>query len=70
METIEGLKEKIKERQARLEELKLQDETGWSEFDKSIKGKEINMYLVRNHIKYYAKQLKELERNSLTSFFK
>lgn len=44
----------------RLEELSKQDETGWSDFDISIKGKAVNMPLVQNHIKYYSKQLAEM----------
>lgn len=44
----------------RLAELEAQDETGWSESDIWYKGKDNNMPLVKNHIIFYTKQLKEM----------
>lgn len=48
-----------KKSRERLEELEKQDETGWSDIDINLKGKEVNMPLVKNHIKYYTEKLNE-----------
>ena len=58
--TRTDLRFEISQSRKRLEELEAQDETGWSEFDISVKGKKVNSMLVRNHITYYQKQLAEL----------
>jgi hypothetical protein len=47
------LKWKITEEKDELLRLEAQDETNFSDFDKSVKGKEVNMKLVNNHISYY-----------------
>lgn len=57
--SINDLKWDRRKSQERLKELEAQDETGWSDLDKSIKGKETNMRLVNNHIAYYTKQIQE-----------
>jgi hypothetical protein len=49
----------IKKEQDRLAELEKQDETGWDDFELSIKGKKINMGLVKNHIIYYQRKIAE-----------
>ena len=69
-EKISDIEKALAESKERLIELEKQDETGWSEFDKSIKGKEINMMLVKNHIKYYEDKLKKMKANSLSAFLK
>lgn len=55
--SIMNLKFEQSQSRKRLKELESQDETGWSEFDLSIKGKEVNMRLVNNHISYYQGQI-------------
>lgn len=60
--TIDSLKWEIESSYARLKELEAQDETGWNQFDKDIKGKEVNMKLVRNHISYYRGQMLPLRK--------
>jgi len=63
--TIEELEQNIKDSKESLKRLEAQDETGWSDFDISVKGKKINMWLVKNHIHNYEKALKILNANSL-----
>jgi len=58
----------IADEQERLKELENQDETGWDEFKKDIQGREVNMPLVRCHIKCYTDELNKLNKNSLLQF--
>jgi len=51
--SVSELKWKIKEEKDKLKEYEAQDETNFSDFDKSVKGKEVNMRLINNHISYY-----------------
>lgn len=66
--TIKELNECIEERKRRLKELEEQDETNFSEWDKSIKGKEVNMMLVRNHIIFYTRILEQKQKGSLLNY--
>jgi len=60
-ETIQDFRWKQQEDIKRLRELEAQDETNFTETDKSVKGKEVNMRLVKNHISYYQQQLEKLQ---------
>lgn len=60
-ETISNLRWEQEESIKRLRELEAQDETNFTDFDKSVKGKEVNMPLVKNHICYYQRQIEKLQ---------
>ena len=66
--SIDELKEAIKERKERIAELEAQDETNFDEFDKCVKGKEVNIKLCNNHIKYYQDELDKRNKSSLRAF--
>ena len=70
METEEELKEAIRKSYTRLKELAEQDESKFTDFEKSIKGKEVNSRLVKNHIIYYKKKLDRLRDNTLSKWLK
>lgn len=59
-QSISDLKWEIEKELKELKKLEAQDETGWTDLDKSIKGKEVNSMLVRNHIIYYTEQMRAL----------
>jgi len=62
------LKEAIAERYETLKALEQQDESNFSDFEISVKGKEVNSRLVRNHIIYYKKQLDKLKTRGLNKW--
>ena len=55
--TETDLKYEISKSKSRIKELEAQDETNWDDFDVNIKGKAVNIPLVRNHIRYYSEKL-------------
>ena len=63
--TARDLSWEISKSFTRIEELEAQDETNFSDFDKSVKGKAVNIPLVKNHISYYRKQLAEIRSPTL-----
>ena len=60
--TTRDLKWEVTKAKDRLKELEEQDESKFSDFELSIKGKKVNMPLVKNHIIYYQKQVDELRK--------
>lgn len=52
----------IEESKKRIAELQAQDETDWDDTTKCIKGKDSNIPLCENHIKYYQKEIDEMTR--------
>jgi len=58
--SISDLKWEISKEWKRMDELEAQDESNFSDFDKSVKAKEVNLPLVRNHIRYYQDKIDKL----------
>jgi len=67
--TREELEEEIEEKRKRIEKLKEQDESDFSEFEKSVKGKEGNILLLKKQIKHAKELLRIKKRNSLERYF-
>lgn len=68
--TMQELEEAIKEREQSITLLEAQDESGFSDFDKCVKGKEVNIPLCGNHIAYYRAELSKRLNNSLMRYVK
>jgi len=59
---IKTLKEKVQACKDKIKAYELQDETNFNEYEKSVKGKDVNIKLLNNHIKYYNKIMAEKVR--------
>ena len=70
METIETLKKDIGTEYVRIKELVKQDETDFTDFELSIKGKKVNIQLCYAHITYYLRKIKEMDNKSLERWLK
>lgn len=57
--SVSDLKWELRKEKMKLAEYEKQDESNFTDFDKSVKGKEANIPLIRNHIAYYTKQIAE-----------
>lgn len=66
--SIEELEEAIMGEQEQLEKYKEQDESNFKDFEKSFKGKKVNIPLVKNHIAYYKKEIEKRKKQSIFSF--
>lgn len=65
---LDELKENIEFEKKRLKDYEIQDESNFSDFEKAVKGKEVNIPLIRNHIAYYEKEIEIRNKNSLSVF--
>jgi hypothetical protein len=67
-ENPEHLKREIEKEKSELKRLEEQDESNFTDFQKQIQGKDANIPLVKNHISYYEKKLKEQGEKSITNY--
>lgn len=66
--TIDELRHNIEVEEQEVWRLEIQDERNFSDFEKSVRGRDVNMPLCRNHISYYENRIKELQKNTLANF--
>lgn len=52
-ESVSNLKFEIRKEREALKKYEEQDESNFTDFEKGVKGKEVNMKLIHNHIAYY-----------------